>query len=263
MNNSRRDFLVGSGAALLGSAATAQQSGSKEPPAAAAAPAKTHKETPAPGTPPAFGTAPPVGPAVSQATFAEAEKLVQIELTARERAQAAENWRNSMAALYERRTGPRRVALDADLPPYSLWNPVLPGHAQLPSTGHFARTERDAGPLPANDAQIAFAPLWRLSRWIEARKLTAERLTHIYLERIARFDPRLRCVISLTRELALAQAKRADQEIAAGHYRGPLHGIPWGGKDLLDTAGILTTYGAEPYKDRLPNKDAALVKRLD
>src|SRR5579862_4527313 len=104
MNNSRRDFLVGSGAALLGSAAaTAQQPGSKEPPASPAAPATTHKEQPAPGTPPAFGTAPPVGPVVSQATFAEAEKLMQIELTARERTQAAENWRNSMAALYERR----------------------------------------------------------------------------------------------------------------------------------------------------------------
>ena len=77
-----------------------------------------------------------------------------------------------------------------------------------------------------------------------------------------RFDPKLRCVITLTRDLALTQAKQADAEIAAGHYRGPLHGIPWGGKDLLDTAGIPTTYGAEPFRNRVPKEDAAVVQRL-
>ena len=102
----------------------------------------------------------------------------------------------------------------------------------------------------------------RLSRWIEQRKLTSERLTQIYLKRIEQFDPKLRCIITLTRDLALAQAKKADQEIAAGKYHGPLHGIPWGGKDLLDTAGIPTTYGAEPYRNRIPAHDAAVVKRL-
>ncbi len=89
----------------------------------------------------------------------------------------------------------------------------------------------------------------QLSRWIETRKLTSERLTNIYLKRLEKFDPKLHCVITLTRELALQQAKQADQEIAAGKYRGPLHGIPWGSKDLLDTAGIPTTYGAEPFRN--------------
>src|SRR6202011_1087715 len=98
--------------------------------------------------------------------------------------------------------------------------------------------------------------------WIETRKLTSERLTHIYLKRLEQFDSKLHCVITLTRELALKQAKQADEEIAAGKYRGPLHGIPWGGKDLLDPAGIPTTYGAEPFRDRVPAKDAAVVKRL-
>ena len=102
----------------------------------------------------------------------------------------------------------------------------------------------------------------QLARWIERRKLTSERLTQIYLKRLEQFDPKLRCVITLTRDLALAQARQADQEIAAGKYRGPLHGIPWGGKDLLDTAGIATTYGAEPYRNRVPGEDAAVVKRL-
>src|SRR5262249_42137037 len=85
----------------------------------------------------------------------------------------------------------------------------------------------------------------------------------IYLDRIERFDPKVKCVITLTRDLALSQARRADSEIAAGRYRGPLHGIPWGTKDLLDTRGIRTTYGAEPYRNRVPDADAAVVKRLD
>jgi Asp-tRNA(Asn)/Glu-tRNA(Gln) amidotransferase A subunit family amidase len=109
---------------------------------------------------------------------------------------------------------------------------------------------------------IAFAPLWKLSRWVETRKISSERLTQIYLERIKKFDPKLRCVITLTRDLALKQATQADREIAAGRYRGPLHGIPWGGKDLLDTASIPTTYGAEPFRNRVPNEDAAVVHRL-
>ncbi len=124
------------------------------------------------------------------------------------------------------------------------------------------RSKSDPGPLPTSDEDIAFAPVTRLSRWIEKRQLTSERLTNIYLQRIERFNPTLLCVITPTRELALAQAKQADQEIAAGHYRGPLHGIPWGGKDLLDTAGIPTTYGAEPFRNRVPTEDAAVVKRL-
>ena len=104
--------------------------------------------------------------------------------------------------------------------------------------------------------------MWQLSRWIETRQLTSERLTRIYLDRLQRFDPKLHCVITLTSDLALSQAQQADREIAAGHYRGPLHGIPWGAKDLLDTAGIATTYGAEPYRNRVPAQDAVVVKRL-
>src|SRR3984957_13805349 len=246
MSQSRRDFLAATSAALFSTAAVR----------AADAP-----ETP-PGTPPAFGTAVPVGPDATAGTFAEAGKLVQVELTAAEREQAASNWRESMASLYERRTGPRRVPLPTTLGPGSPWNPVLTGHGPFPSIDRFVRSAAQVGPLPGADADIAYAPVWKLSRWIERRELTSERLTHIYLDRIARFDPKLRCVITLTPELALQQARRADSENAAGKYRGPLLGIPWGGKDLLDTAGIRTTYGAEPFKDRVPTRDAAVVHRL-
>jgi Asp-tRNA(Asn)/Glu-tRNA(Gln) amidotransferase A subunit family amidase len=252
----RRHFLVGSCAALVATAASDPQPQPAAPAGAAPPGGKPQ------GSPPAFGTSPAVGPEVASATFAEAEKLVQVGLTAAERAEAASNWRNSMAALYERRTGPRKVRLAETLAPYSLVNPVLPGHGPLPQADRFVRSARDPGEVPRADDQIAFAPLWRLSRWLESRKLTSERLTHIYLRRIERFDPKLRCIITLTPDLALHQAQQADQEIAAGHYRGALHGIPWGAKDLLDTAGIRTTYGAEPYEERVPEQDAVVVRRL-
>jgi Asp-tRNA(Asn)/Glu-tRNA(Gln) amidotransferase A subunit family amidase len=116
--------------------------------------------------------------------------------------------------------------------------------------------------MPSKDEDIAFANVTQLSQWIETRKLTSERLTKIYLARLKEFDPKLHCLITLTEELALSQAKQADAEIAAGHYRGPLHGIPWGAKDLLDTAGIHTTYGAEPFRNRIPSADATVVERL-
>ncbi len=250
MSKSRREFLTNTSLAIVGTAVLGQAQGEQKP-----------SELP-PGAPPAFGTAPAVGPAVSPTTFVEAEKLVQIELKEADRNMAAATWRSNLAPLYERRTGPRKIGLEPGIAPYSHWDPVLPGHAVTVTREQFVRTKTDPGPLPAKDEDIAFAPLTKLSRWVEKRQITSERLTNIYLKRIEQFDPKLRCVITLTRELALAQAKQADQEIAAGKYRGPLHGIPWGGKDLLDTAGIPTTYGAEPYRNRVPKEDAAVVKRL-
>jgi Asp-tRNA(Asn)/Glu-tRNA(Gln) amidotransferase A subunit family amidase len=134
----------------------------------------------------------------------------------------------------------------------------------LPSrTNRFVRSADIGATLPDSEEAIAFAPVWQLSRWIETRKITSTRLTGIYLKRLERFDPQLHCVITLTRDHALDQAKAADAEIAAGHYRDPLHGIPWGAKDLLDTAGIPTTWGAEPYRNRVPDADAAVSARLN
>src|SRR6185436_2106224 len=126
----------------------------------------------------------------------------------------------------------------------------------------FVRAAADPGPLPSSDSDIAYAPVHQLSRWIETKKLTSQRLTAIYLDRIQRYDGKLRSVITTTRDAALAQAKQADSEIAAGKYRGPLHGIPYGVKDLLDTAGIPTSYGAEPFRNRIPSADSVVVARL-
>jgi Asp-tRNA(Asn)/Glu-tRNA(Gln) amidotransferase A subunit family amidase len=249
MTNSRRQFLSYASTALMTTAVACRK------PAA-------DTSTPPPGAPPAFGTAPDVGPPVSTATFVEAEKLVQFDLGEADRQMAAGNWRRTMAPLYERRTGPRKFSPPPSVAPASRWYPVVPDQTAPHGTDRFIRTPNARDPLPTADTDIAFAPLSRLSRWIEARQLSSERLTNLYLGRLQRFDPKLRCVITLTRDLALSQAQQADREIAAGHYRGPLHGIPWGAKDLLDTAGIPTTYGAEPYRNRVPAQDATVVKRL-
>ncbi len=255
MSESRREFLARTAAGVVGAAAAANAiSALTAPPAPAT--------TPVPGTPPAFGTAPPVGPPVTTATLTEAEKLVRIEMTGAERSQAAGNWSRAMAGTMERRTGPRKVAIEDSVAPASLWNPMIPGAAAAGKQDRFVRSAGPAPPLPKRDEDIAFAPVTALSRWVESRALTSERLTRIYLDRIARFDPKLRCVITVTRDLAIAQARRADAEIAAGRYRGPLHGIPWGTKDLLDTRGIRTTWGAENFRDRVPDTDAAVVARL-
>ena len=249
MSKSRRQFLGGASAGLVVTASACRKATEKA------------GELPA-GTPPAFGTAPEVGPAVSASTFAEAEKLVQVELSPADREMAAGSWRRTLASVYERRTGPRKVSLEASAAPATRWDPVLPGQKAGPERDRFIRTKADPGLLPSSEQDLAFAPVSQLSRWIEARKLSSERLTRLYLDRLERFDPKLHCVITLTREQALAQAKQADQEIAAGKYRGALHGIPWGAKDLIDTAGIPTTYGAEPFRNRVPAQDAAVVKRL-
>ncbi|HET7564767.1 MAG TPA: amidase family protein [Gemmatimonadaceae bacterium] len=258
--NTRRQFLIRAPFGLLGMAAACR--GQTETPAAH--PSESASASGAtPGAPPTFATAPAVGPAVTPATFAEAEKLVQVQMSDAERTQAASSWPRAMAPYLERRTGPRKIALEPSLAPATRWNPVLSSeYAADPARDRFVRSRIDPGPLPSSDAEIAFAPVTRLSRWIETRALTSERLTNIYLDRLQRFDPKLRCVITLTRDLALEQAKQADREIAAGRYRGPLHGIPWGGKDLLDTAGIPTTYGAEPYRNRVPTADSTVVARL-
>lgn len=254
----RRAFLINAPLGLL-AVVTASRAGQTPPP---------------PGAPPTFGASAAVGPEVSPATFAEAEKLVQVSMTPGQRAMAARSWRVSMASMQERRSGPRTLALASSLAPASQFDPLAAagtgtGTASGMGSGTGARRERFVrsaaapGPLPARDEDIAFAPVTRLSRWIASRALSSERLTRIYIERIKRLDPTLRSVITLTETHALAQARQADREIAAGKYRGPLHGIPYGVKDLLDTAGIATTWGAEPYRDRIPAQDAAVVARLN
>jgi Asp-tRNA(Asn)/Glu-tRNA(Gln) amidotransferase A subunit family amidase len=252
--NTRRQFLIRAPLGFL----TAVVACRKDDPTSGS------QATPAPaGAPPTFGTGIGSGPSVLPETFAEAEKLMQVTLTPAERQQAADTWRRSLAPYLERRTGPRKVAIASTDPPAMLWNPMLPGMTTGSLRDRFVRSKADAPPLPSSDDAIAFAPVTELSKWIESRALRSERLTNIYLSRIERLDGKLRSVITVTTKHALARAQQADAEIASGQYRGPLHGIPYGVKDLLDTKDIATTYGAEPFRNRVPLADSAVVRRLN
>src|SRR5881227_2320906 len=252
--NTRRQFLLRAPLGVLVAAAACRDKSQS----------LSSQSTPVtPGAPPTFGTGTGSGPEVTPGTFAEAEKLMQITMTPAERQQAADSWRQSLAPYLERRAGPRKVAIAATESPATLWNPMLPGIAVSPLRDQFVRSNADGALLPSSDDAIAFAPVTQLSRWIESKKLTSERLTTIYLSRIERLDGKIRAIITVTKDHALARAKAADAEITAGKYRGPLHGIPYGVKDLLDTKDIPTTYGAEPFRNRVPTEDSAVVKRLN
>ena len=253
--NTRREFLIKAPVALASVAAACR---GDNPPATGSSVLPS-----TPGAPPAFGTAAGVGPAVTAADFAGAEKLMQVTSSAEERAMMAESWRRTLSSTLERRAGSRTIAIPPELSPATVWNPAQAVRAVVGTSERFVRTAGDAQALPSNDDDIAFAPVTSLSRWIERKQLTSERLTQIYLDRISKYDGKVRCVITLTRDRALARARAADREIAGGTYRGPLHGIPFGVKDLLDTAGIATTYGAEPFRNRIPSHDSVVVKRLE
>ena len=118
------------------------------------------------------------------------------------------------------------------------------------------------GPVPTSDEEIAFLPAHRLSALIKARKITSTRITTIYLDRIKRLDPTLLCAVTIMEEQALAEAARADAELAAGKYRGPLHGVPYGVKDLFSTKGVRTTWGSADFENRVIDDDAEVVVRL-
>ena len=252
MTQTRRDFLAASALGALGAALPLDAQSGAQTPTTAYQPADARS------TDRRLAPRHRSEPAVTAATFTEAEKLVQIEMSLADRAQAAGNWRVAMAPLYERRTGPRKMALEDR----ARAGNGLESHAARDLRRASRAAERAttfAAPilahrLPANDADIAFASVAQLSRWIQARQITSERLTRSISTGCNVSIPKLHCVITLTRDHALEQARQADAEIAAGKYRGPLHGIPWGAKDLLDTAGIPTTYGAEPYRNRVPTE---------
>ena len=177
--NSRREFLTRAPLALAG-IAVASYAQDQQP---SNGQAQNQQQQP-PGAPPAFGTSPAVGPEVSTATFAQAEKLVQVDYTQQELAQCAGNWRMAMAPLYEMRVGPHKAELEDSLAPATLWDPLIPGAKPGPSQNRFVVGKADPGPLPSNDEDIAFASVAQLSGWIQQRKITSERLTNIYLERL-------------------------------------------------------------------------------
>ena len=155
----------------------------------------------------------------------------------------------------------RAANLGNSTQPALVFNPVPPGMT-LPTERRPMRRQEMTVSMPATDAELAFLPLSHLARLVETRQVKPSELTELYLARLKQYNPVLHCVVSFTEELARRQAQQADEEIAAGTYRGPLHGIPWGAKDLLAVRGTKTTWGASPYKDRTIDTDATVYSRL-
>ena len=194
---------------------------------------------------------------ISIDTIRAAEQMAGVSYTDAERAAMVDNLATQIGLSLHRRA----VRLPHDLAPATRFDPRLPGWTAR-DPGPFAPLMPDPGPLPDDDAAIAFAPVAQLAGWIRSGALRSERLTTLYLDRIARFGPALECIATVTSDLAITQARRADALLASGVYLGPLHGIPWGCKDILDTAGITTGWGAEPWSGRVPYTDATVVRRL-
>jgi Asp-tRNA(Asn)/Glu-tRNA(Gln) amidotransferase A subunit family amidase len=189
--------------------------------------------------------------------IAGAERLMGVQYTDTERALMLDD----IAVQIERARQRRAVAMPVSLPPATRFDPRLPGFA-MPDAGPFRPDDAAPPNLPDDAGDIAFAPVATLGKWVRAGVLSSVRLTEIYLDRIARYAPALHCFATVTAELALRQAAQADALLAAGTYLGPLHGIPWGCKDIFDTAGIVTGWGAEPWRDQVPDSDATVVRLL-
>ena len=156
----------------------------------------------------------------------------------------------------------RKVELPNDVFPAVRFDPT-PG--EPPYTGPRGTVEapKVEQAKPASDEDLAFLPLTKLAHLVRTKQVSSVELTKLALDRLKKYDPVLLCVVSLTEKLALEQAKRADEEIAAGKYRGPLHGIPWGAKDLISYPGYKTTWGAGPFKDQTLATTATVAKRLE
>ncbi|MEM7260865.1 MAG: amidase [Planctomycetota bacterium] len=195
--------------------------------------------------------------AITDASISEAAKVAGVEFTDSERQQMLRGVRQSASAHLQRQ---REFKPPEELQPATVFRTRRDPSRQ---TSVDSKSARSTAPrIPSDDEAIAFAPVVHLSEWIRTGQITSGRLTEIYLSRLRRFGSKLECVVNLTEELARSQAQRADEEIAKGRWRGPLHGVPYGAKDLFDTAGIPTTFGAEPYRDRVPTQDAVVVDRL-
>lgn len=188
----------------------------------------------------------------------EAEKLIGIELTDAQEAMALGGVNRNLDA-YET---VRKINVPLDTEPAIAFHPMR-AKKELYAPRTKFRFGKVEVPAFKNVEDLAFATVPQLAELIRTRKLSSTELTKMYLGRLKRFGPKLLCVVTLTEELALKQAAAADAEIKRGKYRGPLHGIPWGAKDLFATKGIKTTWGAEPYRDQIVDYDSTVVERLN
>jgi Asp-tRNA(Asn)/Glu-tRNA(Gln) amidotransferase A subunit family amidase len=200
------------------------------------------------------------GAELTTETIACAEELAGVKFTDEQRKMMVDGLKDLEAQVAQL----HQVKLDNSVPPAILFDPVPPGVTpRLPVKHRSAHSHVKPREVPRDLEELAFLPVTELAALVRRRKVTSAQLTEMYLARIERYDPVLKAVITVTAERARRQAAAADAEIAAGGYRGPLHGIPWGAKDLLAVKGYKTTWGAGPFRDQIIDDDATVVKRLD
>lgn len=204
---------------------------------------------------------------ITERTLAEAEKLFGLQFSSQERQQilggaeesSAEGFfAEQIASLKKRRT----EEIPNTLAPAMTFDPRLPGIKYEVQDNAVTLIPEEISTMPKDAEAIAFASVKQQSRWMTSGQISSRELTELYLERIARHGDLLECFVTVTADLARSQAAQADRERAVGQLRGPLHGIPYGIKDLFDTADIATTWGATPYKDRIADADSAVVRLL-
>jgi Asp-tRNA(Asn)/Glu-tRNA(Gln) amidotransferase A subunit family amidase len=201
---------------------------------------------------------------VTAATLAEAEKLAGIGFSDAERAQILRTIGELRAQLAARRRS--GVAIANSLPPAEAFRADLPESPAIPVTADGDPTDVPQfrlRPGRPTDEDLCWANIPMLGAMLRAKLVSSERLTQLALDRFDRMNPTLRCAITVMREQALERARSMDAELEAGKARGPLHGIPWAAKDILDTKGVRTTWGAEPWQDRVPTSDAWVVSALE
>jgi Asp-tRNA(Asn)/Glu-tRNA(Gln) amidotransferase A subunit family amidase len=220
------------------------------------APLKTLAQSPTPTPSP---TPSPTPMRITKEMMHSAEKLIGIELTDAQETMAQRGVNGNLDS-YE---VVRKIDVPLDTEPAVVFHPALPGfhikRAPAKLKFRFGRNE----PAPYKSVEdLAFATVSQLAELIRTKKVSSVELTTMYLSRLKKYGPKLLCVVTLTEDLAMKQAEQADDDLKRGKYRGPLHGIPWGAKDLFATKGIKTTWGAEPYRDQVINYDATVVERL-
>ncbi len=201
---------------------------------------------------------PSTPPIASPAHLSIAEKLIEANYTDAERAQIYDNLEAMVDRIKARRAG---APLENSDIPALIFDPLLPSREYKAQDNSVTVDTSKAGPLPA-DEDIAFAPIWKQGAWLRSGFISSNRLTDIYIQRIKKHNDKLDCYVTVMAEQAQQEAFQADVDLKNGKDKGPLHGIPYGLKDLADTKGVRTSWGAMPYKDRVPSEDAEIVKRL-
>ncbi len=198
-------------------------------------------------------------PSIAKSALEAAEQLIGLEFSDSERDTMLADLQENLES-YEKL---RQIAIDNSIPPALQFNPLPVGSEFETARRPLVMSPPQKTTVPENPEELVFYSVRDLAELIRSGQITSTDLTLLYLERLKKYSPQLECVISLTEELALQQAKQADEEIAAGKYRGPLHGIPYGAKDLLAVKGYKTTWGATAYKDQVIDEEAVVIEKLE